>query len=316
MQTVKQPEVSSVTYRKYENTYGFVRDHFGGMALSSISRMDYQAALNEFAASHAHHTVQDLHRQMNSCLEYALYDGIIDHNPAFKAAVKGTVTERVKILHVVDSLDLDQVAKLTAALKPLTAITPEESGMRSANPQYWDLMILLALRTGMRLAETIGLTWDRIQLGRHAAITVNRTRDYKQLEKVAFKPTKTKSGNRTISIDDDLADTLDAYKKQIEGQEESLLFGFDGIKVSAASSMVNTRLHYLCELTGLPRIHYHQLRHTHGSILLAKGVPMIAISRRLGHSNVSITQEIYVHEIAEAQHHNDDLILDAMEAIA
>lgn len=315
---VKKPEVSGITYAKYTGAYAHVQEWFADEKLTDISRMEYQQKLSQFAQTHAHTTCLGVHRIMHACFEYAVYDGIIERNPSFKAKVGGVETSRKKALHHINTLDAEQTKTLIAALHPLVACTPK-GPTRPAfkGNQYYDLMILIALHTGMRLAEVIGLTWDRVDLGRRPSIRVDRTRNWKRPDISTFIPTKTRSSMRDISIDDGLADLLTDYKKIMAPESDTeLVFALVGSITKCISSNINLRLQCLQEQTGLPQFHYHQLRHTHGSLLLSQGVPIIAISRRLGHANVSITQDIYVHEIAESQKANDQMIINAIEKIA
>lgn len=316
MLNTKKPEVSPVTYVSYEVAETHIRSGFAGKRLSALSRMECQKFFSTFAQTHAHATTGDLYTKLKCALDYAVYDGLIDRNPCFRLTIGGAETARKKSLHQAEALSIEESRKLTDILKPLELNTPTGANRTGDKPQAYDLMILIALRTGMRIAEVYGLTWDRIDLSRKPYIKVDRTRNYKSPEPT-FKPTKTKSSIREISIDDTLADILLAFKHKYPPEsEENLLFPATGLGVNAIPNTINTRLTMLCEEAKIPRIHFHQLRHTHGSILLARGVPLIAISRRLGHANVSITQNIYLHEIKESKKNNDDQIINAMEAIA
>lgn len=317
MVNTKKNEVSAVTYTAYEIAEKHIRAAFNGKKLSSLTRMECQEFISRFAETHAHNTTSDMYTKLKCALDYATYDGLIDRNPCFRLTVGGAKTEREKILHVAESLSIEEARKLTDQLEPLELDTP--TGLKRVNsmPQPYDLMILIALRTGMRIAEVYGLTWDRVDLSRKPFIRVDRSRNYKEEGGDVFKPTKTKSSIRDIPIDDDLADTLLEFKRLYPPEsDEDLLFPATGLARIAVPAAINNRMTILCEKAKVPRIHFHQLRHTHGSILLAQGVPLIAISRRLGHANVSITQQVYLHEIEEAKKRNDDQIITAMEVIS
>jgi integrase len=56
----------------------------------------------------------------------------------------------------------------------------------------------------------------------------------------------------------------------------------------------------ICRAKGLPKIKFHALRHTHASVLLASGLPVLMVSRRLGHSRASMTLDVYAHLLPDA----------------
>ena len=61
--------------------------------------------------------------------------------------------------------------------------------------------------------------------------------------------------------------------------------------------------------------HFHSLRHTHVALLLFKGVPLYAVSKRLGHSNMSITASVYAYMLDELRQQSDDQIEDILNKI-
>jgi len=56
----------------------------------------------------------------------------------------------------------------------------------------------------------------------------------------------------------------------------------------------------VCIARNLPRVTFHALRHTHASVLLARGTPVLTVSRRLGHSKAGMTLDVYAHLLANA----------------
>ena len=67
-----------------------------------------------------------------------------------------------------------------------------------------------------------------------------------------------------------------------------------------------------CEQAGVPEISLHSLRHTHASVLLAAGVSIHAISERLGHSNVGVTQETYAHVLNELKTADESKVMSTL----
>ena len=78
------------------------------------------------------------------------------------------------------------------------------------------------------------------------------------------------------------------------------------------NSTINNILFRYCKKLEIPEISIHGLRHTHASILLFSGVSIASVARRLGHSNMTTTQQTYLHVIQELENQDSDLIMRSM----
>lgn len=159
--------------------------------------------------------------------------------------------------------------------------------------EYRMLYIVLFL-TGMRLGEALALTYEDLT-DHKLSITKSMT---KLSEKGVFevKDTKNISSIRDISLNDSLYSSLLEYKKAREGTEgfRDSWFLFGGEKPLSRTSI--TRYKDLgVEKSGVKRITIHQFRHSHATNLINDGVNVVAVSRRLGHSDVSMTLRVYTH---------------------
>jgi integrase len=190
------------------------------------------------------------------------------------------------------------------------ALTPDQQRMViEAATEPWCLGTYLEVvaATGCRRGEVLALRWSDIQDGRAmVARSLTQTRDV-----LEFKGTKTDEP-RPVSLPTSAIAALNAHcKRQNEFRRQfapdyrtdlDLIFANpDGTplkpdSISSAVSLLFRRLH-LPKGTSL-----HSLRHTHTSHLLASGVPLPAVSARLGHGSIRTTQEIYSHMI----HGQDD----------
>ncbi|WP_322904827.1 tyrosine-type recombinase/integrase [Paenibacillus sp. SGZ-1009] len=168
-------------------------------------------------------------------------------------------------------------------------------------PYRYYMIILLAATCGLRRGEAIALRWEDVDL--HAkTITVNQS--YTNGEKgFIFQPPKTAAGIRTISLPDI---TVQALKKQkvIQAQDK-LLAGpkyqdYGLVSQTKTGKPINPyyfedRWLDMLAKSGLPKIRFHDLRHTHASLLLKQNVHPKIVSERLGHSSVGITLDRYSH---------------------
>ncbi len=157
----------------------------------------------------------------------------------------------------------------------------------------------LAVATGMRRGELCGLVWGAVDLDT-AMVRVECS-----LEETAaglrVKPPKTRYGLRAISLPKSPVETLrEHYRRQLE---QRLLLGlgrpvaedwvfalFDGSPDKLAWDWGN-----IVRDRKLPRVMFHALRHSHASALIAAGLDIVTVSKRLGHGSPAITLGVYAH---------------------
>ena len=140
--------------------------------------------------------------------------------------------------------------------------------------------------TGCRRGEGLALTKD--------CFTGNRVHIYRSMKHGSngFTPLKTNSSERTITLDDELMETLAPFIETAE----PFIFGSDH---SLGITNVDKFFKRGIKESGVRAIRLHDLRHSHASILLNNGVNIVAVSKRLGHSTVAQTLETYTHLMQE-----------------
>ena len=293
IETYKEPIVATATYAKYLNTLRQIGKYFGEILLSQITATSYQQVLNEYSKTHSKRTVSCFHRQIHACLLDAVDEKIIKVDPTRKAIISGRPVKREKI----KCLDYEEWRSLIAA-------TYNSSNIR-------EQIIYLSAVTGLRYAEVLGLTLDNIDFINNT-LTVDKTWDYKYHR--GFISTKNEGSKRQIDIDNNTTAMLSRLFVQCAECEENtdnLIFRYtEGKQLYSANT--NRFLSQLCESIGIRNISFHSLRHTHASVLLYQGISLMAVSRRLGHSNTATTQNIYIHIIKEMENKEKTLILQVM----
>ena len=148
----------------------------------------------------------------------------------------------------------------------------------------------LLLLGGLRRGEALGLRWRDVDLD-NRLITV-RQQIVQVGGELVINPPKSRRGLRTVSVDP--TTLASAGTPGLLRSAEGLVFsGTDGAPLSPA--LVSRRFERLVAELGLPRIRLHDLRHTSASLGLAAGESLVEVSRRLGHSSVAITGDIYSH---------------------
>lgn len=170
--------------------------------------------------------------------------------------------------------------------------------------RYW-IAIYLAVMTGMRQGEILGLRWSDIDFEKRTLIiqqTVNRHGEIKQ-------GGKTKQSMRSVALSPETIEVLQEHRKLIMMERAALGSAYEdhGLVVCTQfGAPVKQRTLQkvwtsFLKKTGAPQITFHDLRHTHASLLIKQGVHIKVISERLGHSSVSITMDTYGHLMPNMQ---------------
>lgn len=161
-----------------------------------------------------------------------------------------------------------------------------------SNPTY-KLFFQFLYLTGCRRGEALAISWEDIDLDNNL-VSINKS--YAGRESLGGISTpKNSSSYRQISIPKSLSDDLRAYHKTHEGR-----FVFGDTKPLEPAT-IRLQLNTIAKRAGVPIIRIHDLRHSHASLLLSSGVPVTAVSRRLGHSNVVQTYNRYSHVLPNDQ---------------
>lgn len=162
------------------------------------------------------------------------------------------------------------------------------------------LGVYLSLYTGMRIGEICALSWENVDLQnrviyvRHTVVRVRVEEDGKVITKQIIDHPKTKASLRCIPICSNLLNVLGAYTKHACSE----------YVVSKNHQFVlprtyEYRYNRLLKLSNIPHINYHALRHTFATRCIESGVDVKSLSEILGHANVSITLNTYVHSSME-----------------
>jgi len=226
-------------------------------------------------------TAQQARRVLSSALKVAVEDGLIASNPA--GAVKPPKAESREVA----ILGPEQI---TAALKALCD-----------HPLY--PIAMLALATGARRGELLALQWKDIDLD-GATLKIERSLG----KHMVVSSPKTRAGRRSISLPPSAVTMLQQHRKRQLEQRMMLGQGkapADAPVFSDVEGRPLTPVYVSKDWTralkahGLPRVKLHSLRHAHASALIAAGLDIVTISKRLGHASPTITLNVYAHAFAD-----------------
>jgi len=173
-------------------------------------------------------------------------------------------------------------------------------------------MVIVAATTAARQSELIGLRWTdvdldrrRIDIKRNLVLVNNR---------FAEGDPKTKTSDRTIALPAVAIAALRAHRKEMQREKRDVDTGLvwltsDGNPVRRDNLLKET-LYPALKRAALPRVTWHQLRHSCATALIELGVPLEAVSRTLGHANPGVTLKVYNKAFRGREH----LASDALDA--
>jgi integrase len=259
--------------------YGsYLRSHlvaaFGSKTLNEITRWDIQNFLAEklkqgYAGAHVH----GMRTTMSKILQSAVEWGLLTENPARGCRIANRTPAKKR-----NFLMPDQVESLTNAL-----------------PDPCRTIVLIAVSTGCRIGEILALRWGRVDFAA-GSIAIEET--YSD----GFGPPKTKSSRRIIPLSESLKKAL---KERLAASsrtnaEDLVLSTRTGTPLSP-KNLRNRVLEPTRRKLGLPRISWHSFRHTHTTWLSEAGVSPRGAQAILGHSDVSMTLNIYTQIAPDSQ---------------
>jgi len=281
----KRGLVNARTLERYEELLRLhVFPMLGKRPLQRIAPTEIDALYTSLETRLSPRTVHHVHTVLGGCLSAAVRKGLLADNPVRRAeAPSPGETDAGQIL------DREELAALLAGFRSSTLYP----------------IVAVAAFTGARRNEILALRWSDFDAGAKT-LTIARALEETKEHGRRFKEPKTRRGNRTIAIDDGLADLLlaerEAYLRLTAGVTKgaevdlSLVKLPTGALIFPSPSAVNDDLTQPRDARGLtkefirrarrlgfPKLRFHDLRGTHETLLLDAGVPVHVVAARCGH---------------------------------
>lgn len=286
-------QLSNQTRKMY---LSFINNHVkasicGHQELGKLNSSHIQQSIVQFRENGlAENTVKKIYNIVNTSLNDATYSlRIIKENPA--------------------RFIIDKPKNVKKEIVVWTAEQVRTFIQDSSQKSRYRHAFKLALATGMRQGEILGLRWKDVDFQNNTIrVTQTLSHDGKELKSGA----KTISSIRPIAIDDDTkASLLKLYNQTQLEKRQALAISqeyFDHdlvictIKGTPCSPRNLMRAYYdALDKADVPKITFHNLRHTHATLLLLAGIHPKVVSERLGHSSIKITLDIYSHLLPNMQ---------------
>lgn len=305
MARVVTPSLRENTVRSYSDAIRIhLRPALGAIPLQELRPSHLLRYYAEKVGTLSNATLQGHHVILSSALQIALADNLVTRNVARAVGKR----QRPKNLNEADpKLNCWSLAEAQTFL----------AASKGSGPQLAALFAL-AIDTGMRRGEICGLRWADVNLEAATVRVEQQLLNWKTSPPV-FGPPKSKSGKRTVDINAETVRLLVAHKSAQASLKMRNRTIYHDLGLVFARDWADTRN---LDTLGLPlnpddlgnrafarvqkaanvrRISFHGLRHTCATLLLGAGVPVHEVAARLGHSEASMTLNIYAHALPSQQ---------------
>lgn len=305
----KVGHIRPVTLQKWDIVATNIRKLAPDLHLKDLenNRLALQWLIDQFGKTHRRQSTMDFKTMIIHALRYAVDDeyikGIKTTNLTVNSVEKTWEHDKVnRVVNQKKFLEMGEFNKLKSYVdfkldemleqEPILSINYSKPNIVPTTEQSYYMMISVAIHTGMRFAEVIGLTINDVS---PKQIDVNKTWDYKT--HTGFALTKNDSSVRKVDIDSTLYSLLIKYSKFCDknnlSRDDLPLMIDPDTKVTNAT--VNSKLYKILDKLNIPRVSYHKLRHTYVSVMLSNGIQMNYIAKQVGHSNTNMINKVYGH---------------------
>ena len=313
LQTYKWNKIEPSSYTRLYRVYECqIKDTLGKKMIGDITTKDIQ----KFIDDHANPPSDDIKplalsglkriiQFIRPCMNMAIEEGIIYKNPCDNVILPRESCIQVET-RTQCSLNDDEIEQFRQCAL----------GKYKTTNEYYSrdfFVLLLIANLGLRVGEALALQWDDVDFDRRL-IYINKTvqsnilnfnqengnnATYNKIKKSA----KTKSGVRVLQLNDDVIQYLSELKEyDIRHHIVSQYVSCTNVGTMNCSRNLQRSLDRLVKKTNITkRVTLHTLRHTFGSTLLRRGVGIEVISKLMGHANISITYNKYIHSIQEEE---------------
>jgi integrase len=291
LEAAAKPRVRERTYGWYKELLGwYVRPSLGDKGLADIRPLDLQSLYSSLQEKKlSAKTIRHVHTTICTALTQAVRWRLLMQNPA--SMVKPPRHER----------------------REMQALSPEEAAqfLTEAVNDEWSVLFALALTTGMRPEEYLGLQWKSLDLEKGTA-TVQRTLVWRRKGGGWYlSEPKTSRSRRTVPLPASVTSELIHHKrKQGEQrlkagptyQNKDFVFANADGGPLVPSNLISRHFKPILKRAGLsPSLRLYDLRHSCATLLLSVGENAKVVSERLGHAGIAMTLDVYSHVLPSMQ---------------
>ena len=308
--TYKKGKIEESSYTRLYRTFNSqVRNIMGNKMIGEINTSDIQKLIDEYANPTNKNVkplalsgLKKILQFLRPCFKMAVKEEIISYNPCDDVLLPNESHIKVETKRQY-SLNDDEIERFRIAALQVCETTGEYKSRNS-------LILLLILNLGLRAGEALALEWSDVNIS-EKIVCINKTlqcgikneESGKSYISRIKKSPKTKSGNRFIHLNDSVVyylNELAQYDKR--NNIESKYVCCNNLGEMNNHRNLQTCLNRIQKEVGLKNhVTLHTLRHTFGSTLIRRGVGIEVISSIMGHANITITYNKYIHTIKEEE---------------
>src|SRR5215211_7174168 len=276
------------TFVRYEQLIRLhIKPTLGRVALKSLSAAHVQSLYRDrLDCGPSPATVQKIHAVLHKALDHATSWSLVPRNPTESVKAPRPAPEEIRPLN----------REQTKAF------------LEAARGERFEALYVLAVSTGLRQGELLGLKWGDVDL-ENGLIRVRRTLTRNKGRLLLDEP-KTKRSRRTVRLTETAVQALKGHlARQIEQMErlsdlyedQDLIFATQRGTLTNPTNLRRRSFAPLLEKAALPSIRFHDLRHTCATLLLSSNVNPKIVSEMLGHATIAITLDTYSHVLPTMQ---------------
>ncbi len=268
----KKPNLRESTWSVYD---GHTRNHFHDLDVLKINRIT-TARIEKFIVDRQNQgmnisTIKKILVTLGQIMAYAARHKYIDYNPARDAErPKGQGNTKKQKIRVLTPYEIN-------------ALIDAESNLE------YKTLFQLSIFSGARQGELLGLNWSDVDW-EISQIHIQRT-----FNNNAWYDTKTDASDRKIDLGPAMMTALKKWKLACPKSKLDLVFPNKAGNPINHNNLVNRHFNPALKAAGLPKIRFHDLRHTYASLLIEQGENIKYIQSQLGHSSPTVTLNIYAH---------------------
>jgi integrase len=270
----KKPNLRSSTWSVYE---GHTKNHFHDLdplKINRITTVRIEKFMSDKQAKRMNiSTLRKILVTLGQVMQYAVRHRYIDYNP---------VREAEKPRSQGNEVDSGNEITILNPLQINTLIDAESD-------QKYKTLFMLAIMSGARQGELLGLKWSDVDWD-NSQIRIRRTYNNQ-----SFFDVKTKGSKREIDLGPEMMKALKKWKLACSPNKLNLVFPNKAGNPINHNNMVNRYFDPALKRAKLPRIRFHDLRHTKASLMIEQGENLKYIQTQLGHSTPTVTLNVYAH---------------------
>ena len=306
LRTYKLNKIEQSSYARLCSVYEHqIKYTIGFKKIGEITCSDIQKMIDEYANPKSKNVhplsksgLKKIIHLLRPCMNMAVRDGVIQNNPCDGIVLpkESCILIETKEQFSLEENEIENFKK--------TALTRYKTTNEFCSRDW--LVLLLLLSSGLRVGEILALEWNDIDT-HNRILRINKTiqSNVRQCDgsycDILKKSTKTKSGIRFIPLNDQIIEYI-SYLKEYDERNKIISDYVASTHVGTRNTARNLKrsLDRLIKKSEIKRnVSLHTLRHTFGSTLIRKGVGIEVVSELMGHSNITITYNKYIHTIKE-----------------